>query len=81
VVNGSFSLYPNPAKDYVTLKVNDIASDKATLSIFSIGGNLVSQAQLLEKEYLINTSDFQKGIYFIQVQTKMGIYSQKLIVQ
>lgn len=58
-------LYPNPAKDNVTLNLTILGTLK--YGIFDINGKLVSDGQLTDKTNNINLSGFNSGTYFIRV--------------
>ena len=63
-------IYPNPAKDYITIEGNDL---KSPIIIMNNLGQIVFN----EKSNRINISNLSKGIYFI----KIGINTQKLIIE
>jgi hypothetical protein len=70
-----FILYPNPAKDFVSLNVSEIWIGKQAI-IYNTLGQIVQQFEL-KNENNIDLTSFSKGFYFITSEGK----TQKLIVQ
>jgi hypothetical protein len=73
-----FELYPNPADDY-----SNIISPRYPIlevNVYDITGKLLRGIKPAGgvNTYRLNTTDLQKGIYFIQVKTTTGIYRKKL---
>ncbi len=78
-----FSLYPNPAKDLVTIEY-DLAVEKATVEVFDISGRAINQYMLSSSkgELQLNTSSYQSGVYIVVVKDKNTVLKQqKLVVE
>ncbi|MGB4847060.1 MAG: T9SS type A sorting domain-containing protein, partial [Saprospiraceae bacterium] len=58
----SFSIYPNPAKEYIKLNITKDPDD-ITLKIFNLLGIQIFQSIITEKSTTINLSEFREGIY------------------
>lgn len=74
-------LYPNPAEDYLKLKVSDLAG-KATLSVFDATGKMVIQKQLnLTKNspYTLDLDKLVPGVYSLQLQQADKVYQESFI--
>jgi len=67
----SFSVFPNPVKDILTINGNFISVD-----IFDIYGKIV----LSSDSNNINVSSLANGIYLLNINSKEGIYSKKITV-
>ncbi len=65
----SFSVFPNPTTDYISidLALNDLVS--TIVSIYDINGKFVS---IKGFEKTINISDLEAGTYFLEIITKDG---------
>jgi alpha-tubulin suppressor-like RCC1 family protein len=77
------SVYPNPAKESVTLNYN-LATANAEIEIYDLSGRSVSKNELSSSngELQINTSSYQAGIYIVVVkQNNNRILQQKLIIE
>jgi alpha-tubulin suppressor-like RCC1 family protein len=78
-----FSLYPNPAKDLVTIAY-DLAVEKATVEVYDISGRAINQYVLPSSkgELQLNTSSYQSGVYLVVVKDKNTVLrQQKLVVE
>ncbi|HBN05478.1 MAG TPA: hypothetical protein DD434_06775 [Bacteroidales bacterium] len=74
----TIKVYPNPAKDNVTIKsINTI--DK--VEIYSIVGLKVLVYNIVNKEANINISSLSKGTYLFKIFTSEGVEIKKLIVE
>ena len=63
-----FSMYPNPTKGMVSIKLNNITN--ANLSIYDIQGKLVIDRDVTETQLVeLNVSDLQSGLYFVKLNT------------
>ncbi|MFN3967723.1 T9SS type A sorting domain-containing protein [Flavobacterium sp.] len=74
-------LYPNPARDFVTISnANETIS---AVSIYEISGKRIySLAENLTTEIIINTSAFAKGLYIVEIITEDNHkINKKLIIK
>jgi hypothetical protein len=66
--NPKFEIFPNPAKDIITLTMKQgIKIKNSSISIFNIQGQLVKQQQATEVKTEINISSLSKGSYYIHL--------------
>ena len=79
--NQTMLLYPNPARDEITIQ-NTNNSVIKSISIVNIQGKIILSENLNNAVsiYKINTSDQAQGVYFIQVITENEIIRRKLII-
>ncbi len=61
------SAYPNPANDYLTVKVVNYQTDNLQYQVFDINGKLLQIVKATGNETKINTSKFLTGNYFVKV--------------
>ncbi|MGD1846976.1 MAG: PA14 domain-containing protein [Salibacteraceae bacterium] len=76
-------LFPNPARDFVTIKVNGATTIKQ-ISLISFQGNVLQQWNSADFENLsleVAIGNLPSGAYFIRVVTDNGEQSKKLLVQ
>jgi len=65
------SVYPNPAGD--VLNIQSLSNEGGILSVVDMTGRIVMNAELLMNETTtINTSDLNKGMYFLVITAKDG---------
>ena len=77
--NFRVAVYPNPTKDFVTIFSKSIIIDK--IEINDISGKLIEQISVNNNQYIINTTGFEKSIYFIKIISKKRLISKKLIIE
>jgi hypothetical protein len=76
-------IYPNPAKDNVTISYT-LNTSTATLEIYDLAGRSISQKVLssFTGEEQIQTSTYQAGIYIVVLKDKNTVLrQQKLVVE
>ncbi|WP_298425777.1 FG-GAP-like repeat-containing protein [uncultured Kordia sp.] len=73
-----FSVYPNPAKDYIF--VNTTISESYTLTVFdSLGKQVFSQkSQGLQSK--LDVSNLSSGIFFLEIRTEKSKTVQKVVI-
>lgn len=77
----SFELYPNPAKNEVSLKWNK--SDLVSVRIFDALGKLMyfSKDMNISEPTQIDVSNYASGLYFVKINNRNGFVTKKLIIQ
>lgn len=78
-----FTMYPNPAKDVVTLQY-DLTVANATVAIFDVTGRLVQNVALnsVTGSSELNVSSYPAGVYLVWVkQGAAVVFSSKLVVE
>tara|TARA_B100001248_G_C27399420_1_gene468757 strand:- start:8811 stop:11912 length:3102 start_codon:yes stop_codon:yes gene_type:complete len=83
--NARVIAYPNPANNYTTLSIENLADRNIEITLMNVlgaevsklfKGNIVSNYQ----EIKINLGDLRKGVYFINVETKNDVISTKKLI-
>ncbi|MDX2002084.1 MAG: T9SS type A sorting domain-containing protein [Chitinophagales bacterium] len=82
ITTGAFNIYPNPAENVVNVDLKDLLNARQ-LNICNVLGQTVYQKPLLpsEKRIAVSVSDWNKGLYFIQVLNNDGVKSGSFIVE
>lgn len=88
VVNSSFSMYPNPAKDYVEFRWNWLSAGldtDITLQIRSLTGQQIykaTNADFKANVWLLLTKDFHSGFYVAEIFGKDNrlLFKEKLSI-
>lgn len=75
--NPTIKIYPNPALTY--LQVESPSAKIETIEVLDITGKLIKQFKIKSAEYLIDVEDLPKGIYIINIATKLSQSSHKMI--
>jgi len=71
------SIYPNPTTGILSVNTNE----NSTISIFNINGQLIRSVKTQNSTTTLDLSDLDNGIYFIQVENKGVITTQKVVKQ
>lgn len=66
-----FTVYPNPAKDKVTVTVSGNVRDNAQVEIIDMAGRTVARQNISEGTAEINVSDLQQGVYIVKYAGKV----------
>jgi hypothetical protein len=64
-----YSVYPNPAKDFLILKIEGDTTGKSVFSLFDINGKQLAQKKINASETNIVTGNLSSGTYFLKVTT------------
>ena len=75
----TISIYPNPAKTHIKLKVNG-KEGALNLKIFDLKGQIVMRKEISQENNLINISSLKHGMYTIRAEGENSIYQRKLVV-
>ncbi|MBN8701702.1 MAG: T9SS type A sorting domain-containing protein [Bacteroidetes bacterium] len=73
------SVYPNPATDFVTIKVE--STENTTATIYNYSGVAVKTIALAETETKVNISELPAGMYFVEVVSNGNKEVKKVIKQ
>ncbi len=79
-IESNIFIHPNPTKGLVNILGQDIKQ----ITIIDITGKVIRNSQQLTEtnnKYCIDLSNQAKGIYFINVLTKQGATTQKIIIE
>ena len=71
-----FSLYPNPTKKLINIKLNQELDFKKA-NIYNYLGQFITSTQNL----IINTNKLDSGVYFLEVETDKGKSAKKIIIE
>jgi len=75
-----FSVYPNPANDFLTLdKVNEINIEK--IELIDLSGRIVMTSLSNENRSTIDLSSLNSGIYILKVESDNGTLTEKIVKQ
>lgn len=72
-------LFPNPANDYVKIKVTDDRLER--IAIYNTLGQMLIAENIAGDEYFLTTSSLPPGTYLLRIETLKGITSRLLAVR
>ena len=79
-LNNQISIYPNPAKDILTVESGELKIDK--IEIFDLTGKtLLTTHYSLLTTNSIDVSNLSNGIYLLQIYSDMGVLNKKIIIK
>ena len=86
-VNGSaaIKLYPNPAKEQVTVEISDLPSKMVLIKLFSIDGKILRSEEVNsvngQLRKIVSLSGIAQGVYFLEVESDKYSTTIKVIVE
>jgi expansin len=85
IVDQKINLFPNPAKEEITVQYILIENAKVAISIYDVSGkeimNSINENQFTgEIQRTINIKNLQNGIYFLKINANESQYIQKMVV-
>ena len=75
----ALSVYPNPAKDKITVEITKLTGSEL-ISIYNSQGQIVIQKPVQQLKTEIGISNLSKGIYFVKLGNKEGL-NQKVFIK
>ncbi|MBR4155982.1 MAG: T9SS type A sorting domain-containing protein [Bacteroidales bacterium] len=78
-ISNNIEIYPNPAKDFI--KLSAVGSQLSTVKIYNYLGILVDEVEANSNEIEINVSDYNSGVYFVEVKTERENLIKKIVIE
>ena len=69
-INISISAYPNPASEYLTVKVENYETANLQFMFFDLNGDLIREVKATGRQTKIEIDDFTAAAYFVKVIDK-----------
>lgn len=82
--NLEVAVYPNPASEIIFADLRSSQRTDVELRLISAAGQIVrSQNSRIrgEARLQVQTSDLARGIYFMEIQTSEGVYTEKVVLR
>jgi hypothetical protein len=84
-VDANLTVYPNPANEFTSIKVQFKNEQNVTLKLIDMNGRTVASRNYGQmngaSEIQLNTSNFEAGLYLIQLSLDNTIVSRRLIIE
>jgi hypothetical protein len=74
----AFNIYPNPAEDFV--KLSAVSGQLSVVKIYNCLGIMVEEMEVNSSEVEVNTSNYEAGIYFVNIEGNDFVRTERLIV-
>lgn len=78
-ISNNIKIYPNPASDFV--KLSAIGSQLSTVKIYNYLGILIEEIEVNSNDIEINVSNYNIGVYFVEVVTEKGSLIKKIVIE
>ncbi len=79
----AIAVFPSPANEQINVQFNGMVKGNATVKIFDVTGNLVSQdffTEISNKVFSYNVSALPNGIYMMDVNNNGTVQTQRFVV-
>ena len=73
----SISLYPNPAKEYIDVRVDEL--NVTSMEVYDVYGKLINTVNVIDNPTRINVSSLASGMYFVRVTTEQGTATKSFV--
>jgi hypothetical protein len=70
-------VYPNPARDQVTISSSE---EMTRITIVNYVGQLIDNRELNQNKVVLNTTNYESGIYIVRIETESGIVTKRFAV-
>lgn len=80
--NVKFTVYPNPAKDFIMVQLNSLVDKKVHIQLTDVAGKVVLSNMFNTVNGTINiaTNQLTKGVYLVKLITEAETYIQKVMI-
>lgn len=83
--NNHFLMYPNPAKDNVSIVLNATQKSEGNINLFDMKGALIKSVNTKLVTGInaveLSLTDLPKGMYFVQINSNESTLTKKLIIE
>ncbi|HLR76153.1 MAG TPA: T9SS type A sorting domain-containing protein, partial [Balneolaceae bacterium] len=76
-----FTLYPNPARNRVTLDLKEKNPENLSLQVVDIRGRKVYQTQRLTRKTTLKITDWFSGVYFLKLLKHGKLVATKKLIK
>ena len=80
IKNNELKLYPNPAKDHLTVSLS-IGEGAKTVRLYNMLGEQIFTSSFNGLQTIIDVGDLTNGVYFVEVQNEKGVMRKKFVKQ
>lgn len=81
LIGSAIRTYPNPANDYVILKIQDEIEGDYSISIYDIKGELKKEKKVIQDETRILMQELLPSVYFVKVYRNKEIVKTFKIIK
>jgi hypothetical protein len=80
--NGSLTVYPNPAKDFVWVELKGFSTETEINLVNALGSVVFHEVTTINgsRSFKINIGNLQAGIYVLSIRDSSGLLTRKILV-
>jgi hypothetical protein len=71
------NLYPNPTRDQVTITAS---AEMTRITVINYVGQVVMDSEMNQSKYVLNTSNFESGVYVVRIETESEVITKRFAV-
>ncbi|MCQ2284384.1 MAG: fibronectin type III domain-containing protein [Bacteroidales bacterium] len=79
IISNNISLYPNPASNYVDVRVDNEEIQISELAVYDVYGKLLRTINVTENPTRIDISDLSDGMYFVRIISNKGMATKPFV--
>ncbi len=81
--NGTFTIYPNPANDYINISIPEYTHSDIQVKIFDLNSMIVKSKKykIQDEEIIINISEMPPGLYFVEILSDNKLFHNIICIQ
>lgn len=82
VMEPTFKVYPNPAKDVINLTFGQVNGD-ALVTIIAVDGTIVSKemmSDVFDTNFAFSTENMENGVYIVEVANEGNVTTERVVV-
>ena len=80
--NGHFSIYPNPAENYITVSISSLYYTDVIISLYNLTGQILLEKEISSEKNTLSIANLPKGCYIVELTGKSGkSIREKLIIK
>ncbi|HEX8547228.1 MAG TPA: T9SS type A sorting domain-containing protein [Cytophagaceae bacterium] len=79
VNSNQISIHPNPASNKISIKIPNQNESSAKVRLYTLHGHLLESYLMKHGNLEIDINEFPKGLYLVEIETRNGIYTKKIL--
>ena len=76
-MNDKVLIYPNPASNFINISTS--SNENCEITIKDMTGKIIFNS-IFNTKIIVNTENYSKGIYLIDIKNTFGIHSRKVTI-
>ncbi len=84
-LEAGIQVFPNPADDYIIIRLNDVSEIISSVSMVSVNGTVIKKIDNLTKtggnDITVFVGDIKPGIYVLMLNNKKSFHGKKILIQ